>query len=50
MAKVRCQETAAESFFGNFLYDQKGITGAFFKEAQRCCGLGVVHQETAGAL
>ncbi len=23
MAKVRCKETAAESFFGNFLYDQK---------------------------
>ena len=23
MAKVRCKETAADSFFGNFLYDQK---------------------------
>jgi IS5 family transposase len=23
MAKIRCKETAADSFFGNFLYDQK---------------------------
>ena len=23
MAKVRCKQTNADSFFGNFLYDQK---------------------------
>ena len=25
MAKARCKETSVDSFFGNFLYDQKAL-------------------------
>src|SRR3989338_5802514 len=32
MAKVRCKETAAGSFFGNFLYDQKVSRGHFLRK------------------
>jgi len=32
MAKVRCKETAADSFFGNFLYDQKVSRGHFLRK------------------
>ncbi|MDP2919558.1 MAG: transposase [Dehalococcoidia bacterium] len=32
MAKVRCKETAADSFFGNFLYDQKVSQGHFLRK------------------
>jgi IS5 family transposase len=31
MARVRCKETAANSFFGNFLYDQKVARGHFLR-------------------
>ena len=32
MAKVRCKDTAADSFFGNFLYDQKVSRGHFLRK------------------
>jgi transposase, IS5 family len=32
MAKVRCKETAADSFFGNFLYDQKVSRAHFLRK------------------
>jgi len=32
MVKVRCKETAADSFFGNFLYDQKVSRGHFLRK------------------
>ncbi len=32
MAKVRCKETAADSFFGNFLYNQKVSRGHFLRK------------------
>jgi len=32
MAKVRCKETAAGSFWGNFLYDQKVSRGHFLRK------------------
>ncbi len=32
MAKVRCKETAADSFFSNFLYDQKVSRGHFLRK------------------
>jgi len=32
MAKVRCKETTVDSFFGNFLYDQKVPKGHFLRK------------------
>jgi len=32
MAKVRCKETASDSFFGNYLYDQKVSRGHFLRK------------------
>jgi IS5 family transposase len=32
MAKIRCKETTADSFFGNFLYDQKVSRGHFLRK------------------
>ena len=32
MAKVRCKETNADSFFGNFLYDQKVSKSHFLRK------------------
>ena len=32
MAKVRCKETNADSFFGNFLYDQKVSKNYFLRK------------------
>src|SRR3990170_3976644 len=32
MAKFRCKETASDSFFGNFLYDQKVSQGHFLRK------------------
>ena len=32
MAKVRCKETSVDSFFGNFLYDQKVSRNHFLRK------------------
>jgi len=32
MMKIRCKETASDSFFGNFLYDQKVSRGHFLRK------------------
>ncbi len=32
MTKVRCKETNVDSFFGNFLYDQKVSKGHFLRK------------------
>ena len=32
MAKERCKENAADSFYGNFLYDQKVSQGHFLRK------------------
>ena len=32
MAKVRCKQSNADSFFGNFLYDQEVSKGHFLRK------------------
>ena len=32
MAKIRCKQTNADSFFGNFLYDQKVVKSYFLRK------------------
>ena len=32
MAKARCKETSVDSFFGNFLYDQKVSESHFLRK------------------
>ncbi len=56
MAKVRCKETAADSFFGNFLYNQKVAKDHFLRklneviEWERFTGKLLVHYKGKGQI
>ena len=53
MAKVRCKETRVDTFFGNFLYDQKVSKNHFLRKlnevvdwdrfTKKLLGLSLIH-------
>ena len=50
MAEVRCKETTMDSFFGNFLYEQKVAKDHFLRKLDEVIEWGEIHQKASQIL